>query len=127
MEQALEAAIQVQSDLYQSRFRKTELEASCPFFSSHPPTALQRVGWTGLQTWVLCAREKAFGFMSMPLTQVNNFALENDEGAFMVCPEFRYFGTGMEYADSFNLNAYKALLINFDCSRIWSALTISLF
>uniref|UniRef100_A0A915Q6F7 Aromatic-L-amino-acid decarboxylase n=1 Tax=Setaria digitata TaxID=48799 RepID=A0A915Q6F7_9BILA len=40
-------------------------------------------------------------------------------GAFLICPEYRYLTRGFEYIDSFNMNAHKALLINFDCSPMW--------
>uniref|UniRef100_A0AAF5Q1S0 Aromatic-L-amino-acid decarboxylase n=1 Tax=Wuchereria bancrofti TaxID=6293 RepID=A0AAF5Q1S0_WUCBA len=40
-------------------------------------------------------------------------------GAFLLCPEFRYLSHGFEYIDSFNMNAHKALPINFDCSPMW--------
>ncbi|KAK6740525.1 hypothetical protein RB195_008780 [Necator americanus] len=40
-------------------------------------------------------------------------------GSFLACPEFRYMSKGMELVDSFNFNAHKAMLINFDCSPMW--------
>ncbi|CAG9537023.1 unnamed protein product [Cercopithifilaria johnstoni] len=40
-------------------------------------------------------------------------------GAFLLCPEYRYLSRGFEYIDSFNVNAHKALPINFDCSPMW--------
>ncbi|XP_029043287.1 aromatic-L-amino-acid decarboxylase-like [Osmia bicornis bicornis] len=40
-------------------------------------------------------------------------------GAAFVCPEYRYLMTGVEYADSFNINPHKWLLVNFDCSALW--------
>ncbi|KAL6261071.1 hypothetical protein P5V15_008599 [Pogonomyrmex californicus] len=39
-------------------------------------------------------------------------------GAFC-CPEFRYLMSGVQYADSFNVNAHKWLLVNFDASVLW--------
>ncbi|CAI4231119.1 unnamed protein product [Auanema sp. JU1783] len=42
-------------------------------------------------------------------------------GSFLLCPEFRYMSTGIEYCDSFNFNAHKGMLINFDCSPMWFA------
>lgn len=40
-------------------------------------------------------------------------------GAFLLCPEYRYLSHGLQYVDSFNMNAHKALPINFDCSPMW--------
>ncbi|VDO67599.1 unnamed protein product [Heligmosomoides polygyrus] len=40
-------------------------------------------------------------------------------GSFLVCPEFRYMSKGIELVDSYNFNAHKAMLINFDCSPMW--------
>ncbi|KAH0909335.1 hypothetical protein HID58_032656 [Brassica napus] len=36
-----------------------------------------------------------------------------------ICPEYRQYIDGVETADSFNMNAYKGLLTNFDCSLLW--------
>ncbi|KAJ0265502.1 hypothetical protein HA466_0017770 [Hirschfeldia incana] len=36
-----------------------------------------------------------------------------------ICPEYRKYIDGVETADSFNMNAYKGLLTNFDCSLLW--------
>lgn len=40
-------------------------------------------------------------------------------GASFVCPEFRYLMSGVQYADSFDFNPHKWLLVNFDCSALW--------
>ncbi|CAM1324261.1 DDC (predicted) [Pycnogonum litorale] len=40
-------------------------------------------------------------------------------GAAFVCPEFRYLMKGIELVDSFDFNAHKWLLVNFDCSLMW--------
>ncbi|XP_077382936.1 aromatic-L-amino-acid decarboxylase isoform X6 [Festucalex cinctus] len=39
-------------------------------------------------------------------------------GSAFICPEFRPLLNGVEFADSFNLNPHKWLLINFDCSAM---------
>lgn len=44
-------------------------------------------------------------------------------GSAMICPEFRYLMSGVEYAMSFNTNPNKWLLVNFDCSTMWSVLS----
>ncbi|XP_028281597.1 aromatic-L-amino-acid decarboxylase isoform X2 [Parambassis ranga] len=40
-------------------------------------------------------------------------------GSAFICPEFRPLLNGVEFADSFNFNPHKWLLINFDCSTMW--------
>ncbi|NWX13378.1 DDC decarboxylase, partial [Aegotheles bennettii] len=40
-------------------------------------------------------------------------------GSAFICPEFRHFLNGVEFADSFNFNPHKWLLVNFDCSAMW--------
>ncbi|KAL2488032.1 Tyrosine decarboxylase 1 [Forsythia ovata] len=40
-------------------------------------------------------------------------------GSACICPEFRHYIDGVKEADSFNMNAHKWLLTNFDCSALW--------
>ncbi|XP_011548130.2 aromatic-L-amino-acid decarboxylase-like [Plutella xylostella] len=40
-------------------------------------------------------------------------------GAAFICPEYRHLMKGVEYADSFDFNPHKWLLVNFDCSAMW--------
>ncbi len=41
-------------------------------------------------------------------------------GSAAICPEYRYLLDGVSlFADSFNFNAHKWLLVNFDCSPMW--------
>ncbi|XP_065162575.1 tyrosine decarboxylase-like [Atheta coriaria] len=40
-------------------------------------------------------------------------------GNAFICPELRQLMDGIEYADSFNTNPNKWLLVNFDCSCLW--------
>lgn len=42
-------------------------------------------------------------------------------GTAMVCPEFRHFQNGVEFADSYNFNPHKWMGANFDCSCFWVA------
>ncbi|XP_026487619.2 aromatic-L-amino-acid decarboxylase-like [Vanessa tameamea] len=36
-----------------------------------------------------------------------------------ICPEYRHLMKGVEYVNSFVVNAHKWLLVNFDCSAMW--------
>jgi aromatic-L-amino-acid/L-tryptophan decarboxylase len=40
-------------------------------------------------------------------------------GSACICPEYRHHLDGVEEADSFNMNAHKWFLTNFDCSLLW--------
>lgn len=40
-------------------------------------------------------------------------------GAAFACPEYRYLMAGIEFADSFNFNPHKWMLVNYDCSALW--------
>lgn len=40
-------------------------------------------------------------------------------GNAFICPELKSYLKGIEYADSFNTNPNKWLLVNFDCSCLW--------
>ncbi|GAV77394.1 Pyridoxal_deC domain-containing protein [Cephalotus follicularis] len=40
-------------------------------------------------------------------------------GSACICPEYRHYINGVEGADSFNMNAHKWFLTNFDCSLLW--------
>ncbi|KOB58186.1 Dopa decarboxylase 2 [Operophtera brumata] len=40
-------------------------------------------------------------------------------GAAFMCPEYRHLMKGVEYADSFDVNAHKWMPVSFDCSAMW--------
>ncbi|KFM81141.1 Aromatic-L-amino-acid decarboxylase, partial [Stegodyphus mimosarum] len=40
-------------------------------------------------------------------------------GSSFICPEFRPLLDGVEFADTFNFNPHKWMLVNFDCSAMW--------
>lgn len=45
-------------------------------------------------------------------------------GSACVCPEYRHHFNGVEEADSFNINAHKWFLTNFDCSLLWVQVSV---
>lgn len=54
----------------------------------------------------------------------NNLWLHVDAamaGTAMLCPEFRHFQNGLEFAHSYNFNPHKWMFTNFDCSCFWVA------
>jgi histidine decarboxylase len=40
-------------------------------------------------------------------------------GSAFVCPEFRTWLTGIEFADSMAFNPSKWMLVHFDCTAMW--------
>lgn len=40
-------------------------------------------------------------------------------GSAFICPEYRPILNGVEYAESFNFNPHKWMLVTFDCSAMW--------
>ncbi|XP_014346252.1 aromatic-L-amino-acid decarboxylase isoform X1 [Latimeria chalumnae] len=57
-----------------------------------------------------------------PICNAENLWMHIDAayaGSAFICPEFRYLLDGVEFADSFNFNPHKWLLVNFDCSAMW--------
>uniref|UniRef100_A0A3B1K409 Histidine decarboxylase n=1 Tax=Astyanax mexicanus TaxID=7994 RepID=A0A3B1K409_ASTMX len=40
-------------------------------------------------------------------------------GSALLCPELRYFMSGMEFADSFVFNPSKWMMVHFDCTAFW--------
>lgn len=57
-----------------------------------------------------------------PICNVEQMWLHIDAayaGSAFICPEFRPLLDGVEFADSFNFNPHKWLLVNFDCSTMW--------
>ncbi|XP_066389813.1 tryptophan decarboxylase 2 isoform X1 [Miscanthus floridulus] len=56
------------------------------------------------------------------IAKANNMWLHIDAayaGSACICPEYRHYLNGVGEADSFNMNAHKWFLTNFDCSLLW--------
>ncbi|GMI73528.1 aromatic aldehyde synthase [Hibiscus trionum] len=84
---------------------------------------------TGLIPFFLCATVGTTSSTAVdPLLSLGKIAKSNGmwfhvdaayAGSACVCPEFRHYMDGVEEADSFNMNAHKWFLTNFDCSALW--------
>jgi len=74
-------------------------------------------------------REEVASMLSGELRRqiVDYKSIVTDPGAAFICPEYRYLAAGIQYADSFNVNAHKWLLINFDASIMWYAYNICIY
>ncbi|XP_034828920.1 aromatic-L-amino-acid decarboxylase-like [Maniola hyperantus] len=80
-----------------------------------PCYVIANVGTTGT-----CAYDPLYELG--PVCKEENVWLHVDAayaGAACVCPEYRHIIKGIEYADSFDVNVHKWLLVNFDCSAMW--------
>lgn len=83
----------------------------------------------GLIPFFLCATAGTTSSASVdplveigPITEENGIWFHVDAayvGSACICPEYRHYLDGVEYADSFCMNAHKWLLTNFDCSALW--------
>ncbi|CAK1546433.1 unnamed protein product [Leptosia nina] len=57
-----------------------------------------------------------------PICEENKAWLHIDAayaGSAFICEEYRYLMNGIDYADSFNVNTHKWLLVNVGCSAMW--------
>lgn len=91
--------------------------------------ALNRDRAEGLLPFFVCATLGTTGACAFdnleeigPICQRNGLWLHVDAayaGCAFVCPEFRGWLQGIEYADSFAFNPSKWLLVHFDCTAMW--------
>nr|CAB56038.1 tyrosine decarboxylase [Arabidopsis thaliana] len=82
----------------------------------------------GLIPFFLCANVGTTSSTAVdPLAALGKIANSNGivhvdaayAGSACICPEYRQYIDGVETADSFNMNAHKWFLTNFDCSLLW--------
>ncbi|KAG6787473.1 hypothetical protein POTOM_009113 [Populus tomentosa] len=84
---------------------------------------------TGLVPFFLCATVGTTSSTAVdPLLSLGKIAKNNGiwfhvdaayAGSACICPEYRCYIDGVEESDSFNMNAHKWFLTNFDCSALW--------
>ncbi|XP_044946747.1 tryptophan decarboxylase 2 isoform X1 [Hordeum vulgare subsp. vulgare] len=84
---------------------------------------------SGLIPFFICATVGTTSSSAVdPLPELGNIAQGHDmwfhidaayAGSACICPEYRHHLDGVEKADSFNMNAHKWFLTNFDCSLLW--------
>ncbi|KAK6940596.1 Pyridoxal phosphate-dependent decarboxylase [Dillenia turbinata] len=91
--------------------------------------AISRDAASGLIPFFLCATVGTTSSTAVdPLAALGRIAKSNAvwfhidaayAGSACICPEYRHYIDGVEEADSFNMNAHKWFLTNFDCSVLW--------
>ncbi|XP_010526485.1 PREDICTED: tyrosine decarboxylase 1-like [Tarenaya hassleriana] len=84
---------------------------------------------SGLIPFFICASVGTTSSTAVdPLPALGRIAKDNEmwfhvdaayAGSACICPEYRQYIDGIEEADSFNMNAHKWFLTNFDCSLLW--------
>ncbi|XP_047071867.1 tryptophan decarboxylase 2 isoform X1 [Lolium rigidum] len=84
---------------------------------------------SGLIPFFICATVGTTSSSAVdPLHKIGTIAQAHDmwfhidaayAGSACICPEYRHHLDGVEEADSFNMNAHKWFLTNFDCSLLW--------
>ncbi|TVU39509.1 hypothetical protein EJB05_12932, partial [Eragrostis curvula] len=84
---------------------------------------------SGLIPFFICATVGTTSSSAVdPLPELGQIAKAHDmwfhvdaayAGSSCICPEYQHYLDGVEEADSFNMNAHKWFLTNFDCSLLW--------
>nr|XP_016503619.1 PREDICTED: tyrosine decarboxylase 1-like isoform X1 [Nicotiana tabacum]XP_016503621.1 PREDICTED: tyrosine decarboxylase 1-like isoform X1 [Nicotiana tabacum]XP_016503622.1 PREDICTED: tyrosine decarboxylase 1-like isoform X1 [Nicotiana tabacum] len=127
---ALQKACQI-GGIHPENFRMLKADPSKDYALS-PDTLSEAVSHdlaTGLIPFFFCATIGTTSSTAVdPLLALGKIAKSNSmwfhvdaayAGSACICPEFRHYIDGVEEADSFNMNAHKWFLTNFDCSALW--------
>ncbi|OMO62804.1 Pyridoxal phosphate-dependent decarboxylase [Corchorus capsularis] len=127
---ALQKACQI-AGIYPENFKVLKANASTNYGLS-PELLSETISKDlahGLIPFFLCANVGTTSSTAVdPLLALGKIAKSNGmwfhvdaayAGSACVCPEFRHYIDGVEEADSFNMNAHKWFLTNFDCSALW--------
>uniref|UniRef100_A0AAU8CHY9 TDC n=1 Tax=Corchorus olitorius TaxID=93759 RepID=A0AAU8CHY9_9ROSI len=127
---ALQKACQI-AGIYPENFKVLKANASTNYALS-PELLSETISKDlahGLIPFFLCANVGTTSSTAVdPLLALGKIAKSNGmwfhvdaayAGSACVCPEFRHYIDGVEEADSFNMNAHKWFLTNFDCSALW--------
>lgn len=91
--------------------------------------AIERDKKDGLIPFFLCASLGTTGTCAFdnleevgPICEAEHIWMHIDAayaGSAFVCPEYRHFMKGIQYAETFSVNPHKWMLINFDLSVMW--------
>ncbi|KAL9436183.1 hypothetical protein AB3S75_022272 [Citrus x aurantiifolia] len=127
---ALQKACQI-GGIHPQNFRVLKTDSSTNYSLSPDSLAeaISRDLTIGLIPFFLCATIGTTSSTAVdPLLALGNIAKSNGmwfhvdaayAGSACICPEYRQYIDGVEEADSFNMNAHKWFLTNFDCSALW--------
>ncbi|KAI4350306.1 hypothetical protein L6164_004774 [Bauhinia variegata] len=111
------------------RLLETDSSTNYALSSSVLREAISKDIASGLIPFFLCATVGTTSSTAVdPLPALGKIAKTNGiwfhvdaayAGSACICPEYRHHIDGVEEADSFNMNAHKLMLTNFDCSLLW--------
>nr|XP_050864534.1 histidine decarboxylase isoform X2 [Vespula vulgaris] len=111
------------------KMRYIESDADLSMRGEALQEALARDRADGLLPFFVCATLGTTGACSFdnlmevgPICEKNGLWLHIDAayaGSAFICPEFRGWLQGIEYADSFAFNPSKWLMVHFDCTAMW--------
>lgn len=103
-------------------------------FAVHPGALAKQIDAdkrAGLTPCFVCATVGTTSSNAMdPITEIAQVCREHNlwlhvdaamSGTAALCPEFRHFQDGIEFADSYNFNPHKWMFTNFDCNCFWVA------
>ncbi|XP_062189591.1 tryptophan decarboxylase 2 isoform X4 [Phragmites australis] len=127
---ALQKACQI-AGIFPENFRV--IKADCNTNYAVAPEAVREAISTdlssGLIPFFICATVGTTSSSAVdPLPELGQIAKAHDmwyhidaayAGSACICTEYRHHLNGVEEADSFNMNAHKWFLTNFDCSLLW--------
>lgn len=115
--------------LQNCRLLKTDSSANFSLSPDSLDEAISHDKDMGLIPFFLCATVGTTSSTAVdPLLALGKIAKNNGmwfhvdaayAGSACICPEYRHHINGVEEADSFNMNAHKWFLTNFDCSALW--------
>ncbi|KAM7259049.1 hypothetical protein ACFE04_014790 [Oxalis oulophora] len=127
---AVQKACQI-AGIHPENFRALKTNSSTNYTLS-PDTLTEAISYDiaiGLIPFFLCATVGTTSSTAVdPLPSLGDIAKKNGiwfhidaayAGSACICPEYRHYIDGVELADSFNMNAHKWFLTNFDCSALW--------
>ncbi|XP_042003833.1 phenylacetaldehyde synthase-like isoform X1 [Salvia splendens] len=127
---ALQKACKI-AGIYPENFRLLKTDSSTDYALSPESLseAISRDIASGLIPFFFCATVGTTSSTAVdPLTELGKISNSNGlwfhidaayAGSACICPEFRHYIHGVEGANSFNMNAHKWFLTNFDCSALW--------
>ncbi|XP_051142340.1 phenylacetaldehyde synthase-like [Andrographis paniculata] len=127
---ALQKACQI-AGIYPENWRvlKTDISTNYALSPESLKEAISQDAASGLIPFFLCATVGTTSSTAVdPLPALGKIANNHGlwfhvdaayAGSACICPEFRPYLDGIEEASSFNMNAHKWFLTNFDCSALW--------
>jgi aromatic-L-amino-acid/L-tryptophan decarboxylase len=127
---SIEKAIKI-AGIGSENLRLVEVDGTFAMWPDALAAAIQRDKDSGLTPFFVCATVGTTSSNGMdPLDKIGAICREHNlwfhvdaamSGPAAICPEFRHFQHGLEYADSYCFNPHKWMFTNFDCDCFYVA------